>query len=71
METILHTTRFWLTSDGRLEVYDYKLATRLNRLLKAYDNGKYTFQEGEEALFKLESSNQIDSILCKFLRKNR
>lgn len=70
METILHTQKCWLTSDGRLEVYNHKLATKINRFLKFYDGGDYTFKEGEEGLFRL-SSDQIQLILSKFLTKKR
>lgn len=68
METILHTQKFWLTSDGRLEVYNHRLASRINKFLKFYDNGDYSFKEGEEGLFRL-SSDQIRLILSKFLTK--
>ncbi len=65
----LHTKRFRLFEDGRLEVYDHRLATRLNRHLKRYDNGEYTIQEGEEAVFFLSQIETID-VLSKFLSKS-
>lgn len=69
METILHNDKVWLTADGRLEVYDSRLATRINRYLKTYDNGLYTFRSGEEAVYKLKGSDQIQFILQQFLTK--
>lgn len=58
------------TSDGRLEVYNHKLATKINKFLKFYDNGDYSFKEGEEGLFRIPS-NQIQLILSQFLTKKR
>ncbi len=66
MDTILHNTKVWLTTDGRLEVYDPKLATRINRYVKSYANGKYTFKPGEEAVFKL-SQIELNKVLSLFL----
>jgi hypothetical protein len=62
----LHTSRFRLTEDGRLEVYDARLATRLNRVLRRYDAGTYAFKRGEEAVFQVPS-DQLESILRRFL----
>ena len=66
--TILHNRRVWLTSDGRLEVYDNRLATKINEELKSYDSGKYKFKKYEEAVYRL-SREQIQYILDKFLIK--
>jgi hypothetical protein len=62
----LHTARFRLTEDGRLEVYDARLATRLNRALRRYEDGAYTFKRGEEAVYNL-TPEQLPSILQRFL----
>ena len=62
------TKRYWLdTSSRRLEVYDHRLASRLNRFLKKYDDGSYSFKEGEEALFNL-SQIEMAAIWRPFLR---
>lgn len=55
IETILHTTKLCFTTDGRLEVYDHKLATKFNKIFKKWNDGKYKFKEGEEAFFKVPS----------------
>ena len=52
----VHTSKFWLTGK-RLEVYDSKLATRINKKLLTYDNGRYRFKVGEEALFSVSLEN--------------
>lgn len=61
----IHTKRFHLTLDGRLEVYDNRLATRINRFLKVYDKGQYSFKEGEEAVFRLKDVSVMHSYLIK------
>lgn len=66
--TILHNKKCWFTSDGRLEVYNAKLATRLNKFMKTYDAGKYVFKQGEEGVFKIPS-NLIQMIREEFLVK--
>lgn len=53
METILHNTKLCFTTDGRLEVYDHKLATKFNKIFKKWNDGKCKFKEGEEAFFKV------------------
>jgi hypothetical protein len=68
METILHNSKCHFTTDGRLEVYYNRLGTRLNRYFKRYDDGRYTFKEGEEAIFKVPK-DQFDYILKTFLSK--
>lgn len=65
---MLHTAKFWLTSDGRLEVYDFRLATKIEKELKRY--GGYRFKVGEEAVFRLTKS-EVDTILGKFLKKSK
>lgn len=65
METILHNRQVWFTADGRLEVYNHKLATKLNKFFKKYDNGKYKFEEHEEAVFNVPP-NQIGYIRSLF-----
>jgi hypothetical protein len=70
IQTILHNNKVWFTDDGRLEVYHHKLATKLNRLLKSYDSGFYTFQQGEEAIFKI-SKEMVPIILKDFLYKKK
>lgn len=65
--TILHNQKLWLTKDGRLEVYHHKLATRINRWLKYYDNGRYSFEAGEEGLFKL-SQIELNEFITRFLK---
>ena len=62
----LHTTKFWLQPSGRLEVYHYKLATKLNKYFKTYDNGLYKFLKGEEAIFFV-SQNDYNEDLWKIL----
>lgn len=68
MQTILHNNRCCFTSDGRLEVYYNRLATRLNRYFKSYDDGRYTFKAGEEAIFKVPKE-QFNFVLVTFLSK--
>lgn len=63
---ILHSKHVCFTEDGRLEVYDDRLATKLNKFLKTYDSGIYKFQPGEEGLFWVPS-DQIQLILSNFL----
>ena len=63
---MLHTKDFWLTHDGRLEVYNAKLATKLNRFLKTYQLGRYKFRKGEEAIFRLLRADIAD-IVSRFL----
>lgn len=63
MITELHTTKFWLTSDGRLEVYDQRLLLRLNRYFKKYDNGKYAFKSGEEGFFTVRSQIEYNDVI--------
>lgn len=71
-KVLLHNTKCRLTSDGRLEVYHHKLATRLNRnyFKKYHDNETkcYIFKDGEEAVFNVPS-DQIHYILSTFLMK--
>lgn len=43
------------SAEQRLWVTCPKLATKINRILKKYDNGSYTFKLGEEAYFGPES----------------
>ena len=62
----LHTKKFHLYPDGRLEVYYHRLATRLNKRLKQYEDGKYIFQPGEEGLFKI-GQIEYSEILSHFL----
>ena len=66
--TLLHNKKVLLTSDGRLEVYNHRLATKLNKHFKEYDDGKYRFRAGEEAVFQIEPS-EISFILETFLVK--
>ena len=67
MSTIkeVHTPKFWLTSDGRLEVYDYKLAIKINRYAKRYPEGSFT--KGDEAIFyvTIESYPEYKRFLYK------
>lgn len=51
--TIIHNRKLHFTSDGRLWIYKHKLATKVNKLLKWYSNGKYIFKKGEEGFFKV------------------
>ena len=69
---ILHNTKCWLTSDGRLEVYDAHLATKINKYLQWYMDGSlpYRFRRGEEAVFRL-TQVEINDILQRFLIKKR
>lgn len=69
MITELHTSKLWLTTDGRLEVYDQRLALRFNRYFKKYDDGKYPFQPGEEAVFKVVSQVDYKAVLGALKRK--
>jgi hypothetical protein len=66
--TVLHNKKCWFTTDGRLEVYSPRLATKLNKYLKTYDNGNYIFQSGEEVVFKVPS-DLIGFIREEFLVK--
>lgn len=68
MDTILHNSKVWLTADGRLEVYDNRIANKLNAYLKTYDTGVYLFKQHEEAVFKI-APDQIQTILLTFLTK--
>lgn len=68
--SILHTRKCHFTSDGRLEVYDARLANRLNKLFKKFDNGEYQIQKGEEVFFNVPP-NDIQSILLRFLIRKR
>lgn len=68
MDTVLHTIDIWATADGRIEIYNYKLATKVNRHLKSYDNGTYRFKRGEEGLFKVEP-DQLRSLLSLFFKR--
>lgn len=70
MDTILHNAQCWLTSDGRLEVYNARLATRINRYLGWYMDGRipYAFKDDEEALFRL-SQVELNEVLHRFLVK--
>lgn len=70
INTILHNDKVWFTSDGRLEVYNHRLATKLNRLLKSYDSGLYVFEQGEEAVFKV-SQDMVPVVLNDYLYKKR
>lgn len=70
MDTILHNENVWFTDDGRLEIYNSRLATKINKYLKTYDNGNYVFSDGEEACFRVPS-DQIQTILLTFLTRNR
>lgn len=67
-DIILYNSRCFYTTDGRLAVYNYKLATKLNKYLKHYDSGKYKFLPGEEAIFKVPT-NKIDYVLKTYLTK--
>lgn len=40
-------------ASNKLFVINARLATALNKILLAYDNGTYVFQAGEEAIFKV------------------
>jgi len=66
----LHTKRFHLTEEGYLWVYDYKLARKLNKYFKKYDKGRYVFQNGENAMFRLRGDHcqiEYNYILSRFL----
>lgn len=58
----LHTAKFRLFSDGELWVYDHRRATKLNKLLKTYEKGEYSFKAGEEARFKLSQNAYIGAV---------
>lgn len=51
-----------------LEIYDYRLANRLNNYYKRYDNGGYKFKQGEEAIFHV-APNDVQFIRDSFLSK--
>lgn len=68
MAVILANKRVLFTDDGRLEVFAPKLATKLNRFLKKYDNGNYMFQPGEECFFNIPQI-EINDTLQAFLVK--
>jgi len=66
----LHTKQVHLTPDGRLEVYDYKMANRLNTILRKYFEGVdqlYKFKKHEEAVFKVteQAKQQVLAVLYK------
>lgn len=65
---LLVTKKFRLYKNGRLEVYDHRLATKLNRYTKTYQGGQYRVKKGEEAIFKI-AQEEIPNILSKFLVK--
>jgi hypothetical protein len=65
---LLKTRKMEFYSDGRLEIYDYKLATKLNRLIKKYEGGRYRFIQGEEAIYYLHQIKTIEG-LSSFLSK--
>lgn len=69
ISTVLHNQKVWFTSDGRLEVYSHRLAARLNKYFKHYDNGDYIFQLGEEAVFKVPQIEH-NMVLARFLTRN-
>ena len=48
-------------ASGKLFVMNARLATAVNKVLKIYDDGKYLFQSGEEAIFKVPS-NQLSAV---------
>ena len=68
MNTILHNQKVCFTDDGRLEVYDSRLATRLNKHFKKFDDGKYIFKKGEECFYSVPLT-QLNMILEQFLVK--
>lgn len=68
--SVLHTSKCHFTSDGRLEVYAARLATKLNKFFKKYDNGDYVFSEGEEGVYDV-SPDRIQLILSTFLTRKR
>jgi hypothetical protein len=70
MDSILHNSKCWFTADGRLEVYDHKLATKLNKHFQRYENGDYRFKEGEEAVFMVPQL-ELNNVLRRFLTSGR
>jgi hypothetical protein len=70
VKSVFHNAKIWLTSDGRLEVYHARLATRLNKHFLKYESGYYVFQKGEEAVFQVPL-DQTPTILKTFLTKKR
>lgn len=73
MKYIVHTDRFCLTDEGtygRLEMKDLRLAAKINRFLKYYENGEYAFRPHDEPVFRIPP-NQIPSLIEHFLAKKR
>ncbi len=65
----LHTKKFWLTADGRLEVYDARLATKLSKYFKKFEDGRHRFKVGEEAVFRVRQI-ETNEVLSLLLGKN-
>ena len=70
MSKLLINKKACVHDSGRVEIYDYKLASKINKKLMHYDNGDYKFKEGDEALFQV-APNLLQSFISGFLTKRR
>jgi hypothetical protein len=66
MATVFRHRNVWINDSGRVEVYCYKLAKKINKELRRYEDGNYSFKPGEEAIFFIQPS-QTQSFIVKFL----
>lgn len=70
MDTLLHNKRCLFTTDGHLEIYNYKLANKFNRAFKKYDKGRYIFKQGEECVYNFPPE-QIPTVSIMLLMGRR
>lgn len=73
IEIIISNRRFTLYTNGRIEVYDYKLANRINDVLNHYPD--YRFKKGidEEPVFLIPGNEQGQIVynLIGYIAPNR
>ena len=72
LKTLKRCPKYWLTKDethNRLEVYNARLANKLNQLLLTYDKGRYIFRSDDEAVFRLTDSQMRDVLNNVLLKK--